>query len=243
MGATLAGLRAVAVPMHGGRLHLEAIDPNDAARALVLWSNSPSNPVGGLDDLAMAAAWGREHHVLVISDECYCEFTWDGSPHSILQSGLDGVLAVHSISKRSNLAGVRAGFYAGDPEIVAYLRLIRQHAGLMVPGPVQAAVAAAYGDDLHVFEQRDRYRRRLELLSSALHARGIDAPLPSGAFYLWVRRTGLDGWALARELAEVAGLLVSPGEFYGDQSADYVRVAVVQPDERLEQAARRLVQG
>ena len=138
MGAELAGCRAVAVPPPPGRLgglDLGAVDAGDAARALVLWSNSPSNPTGGLGDLGAEAAWGRAHGVPVFSDECYAEFTWDGSPRSVLQHGLDGVVAVHSLSKRSNLAGVRVGFYAGDAELVEFLRAVRQHAGLMVPGP------------------------------------------------------------------------------------------------------------
>ncbi len=243
MGATLAGLRAVPVPLHGGRLRLDLIAASDAKRALALWTNSPSNPTGGLDDLSLAAAWGRERGVLVVSDECYSEFTWSEPGHSILQSGLDGVVALHSISKRSNLAGVRAGFYAGDSEIVDYLKSVRQHAGLMVPAPVQAAVAEAYADDEHVNVQRQRYLHRLELLSAALSARGIDAPVPQGTFYLWVSRHGVDGWALARELAEVAGLLASPGEFYGADGASYVRIAVVQSDEKLQLAAHRLVEG
>ncbi len=241
MGATLAGLRSVPVPVVNGSLALESIDPADVARALLLWSNSPSNPTGDLDDLNAAAAWGRTHDVLVISDECYCEFTWSSPPRSILQSGTDGVLAVHSISKRSNLAGLRAGFYAGDPEITEYLRAVRQHAGFMVAAPVQAAVAAAYGDDTHVSEQRERYRRRLARVSRAMTERGIDAPMPEGTFYLWMRRRGVDGWSLARELAETAGLLTSPGELYGEAGAQFVRLAVVQPDERLELAVSRLV--
>jgi succinyldiaminopimelate transaminase len=243
MGATLAGLRAVAVPLVRGRLDLGAIDPADVARALVLWANSPSNPTGELDDLGALAAWGRESGVLVASDECYCEFTWASPPASILQHGPEGVLAVHSISKRSNLAGLRAGFYAGDPAVVAYLRAVRQHAGFMVAAPVQVAVAAAYGDDEHVERQRAIYLARLECLGAALRSRGIEAPTPAGTFYLWISRAGVDGWALARELAEVAGLLASPGELYGEAGRDHVRVAVVQPDERIALAASRLTAG
>ena len=102
---------------------------------MCLWVNTPGNPTGGLDDLAAAAALGRAHGVPVLSDECYVEFTWTGRPRTILESGLDGVLAVHSLSKRSNLAGLRVGCYAGDPDLVDYLREVRKHAGLMVPGP------------------------------------------------------------------------------------------------------------
>jgi succinyldiaminopimelate transaminase len=240
MGATLAGLRSVQVRVENGQLDLASISPSDIERALVLWSNSPSNPTGALDDLEEAAYWGRTHGVLVASDECYAEFTWAGRPRSILEHGLDGVLAVHSISKRSNLAGVRAGFYAGDREVVAFLRLVRQHAGLMVPGPVQAAVALAYGDDEHVERQRAIYLSRLQLLSDALGPFGVNAPMPDGSFYLWCSKEGLDGWDLAATLAEISGLIVSPGELYGDDGRDFVRIAVVQPDDRLRVAASRL---
>lgn len=240
MGATLAGLRAVRVVMKDGRLDLESIHSDDAKRALVLWSNSPSNPTGVLDDLEGVATWGRRHGVLVASDECYAEYTWEGRPRSILEHGLEGVLAVHSISKRSNFAGARAGFYAGDPETVAFLRLVRQHAGFMVPGPIQAAVTVAYQDDEHVNVQRAIYRTRLELMRDALASLDIHAPFPEGSFYLWFSKDGLDGWQLATLLAERSGLIVSPGELYGRDGSNFVRLAVVQPDERLALAAARL---
>lgn len=245
MGARLAGLEPVPVPVEGGRLDLDAIDDQVARRALMLWSNSPSNPTGDLDDLEAAAIWGRERSIPVLSDECYAEFTWADRPRTILEQGLEGVIAVHSLSKRSNLAGLRVGFYAGDPELVGYLRSVRQHAGLMVPGPAQRAGAVALSDDAHVDEQRRRYSDRLGLMAGALRAAGYDAELPDGTFYLWVpvpdRLT--DGWAMAAELAERAGLLVSPGDLYGPAGADHVRVAVVQPVEVLELAVERLAQG
>jgi succinyldiaminopimelate transaminase len=255
MGATLAGCRSVAVPMDDQwRLDLSAIDEADAARALCLWVNTPGNPAGGLDDLGAAAAWGRAHGVPVLSDECYIEFTWDAGDgtgprapvpgevpgRTILEHGTDGVLAVHSLSKRSNLAGVRAGFYAGEAELVAYLSELRKHAGFMVPGPVQAAAVVAFDDDRHVEEQRARYWARLELMRSVLAGIGVDAPLPGGAFYLWAPAPDGDAWALARFLATEGGALVSPGEFYGEAGAGHVRVAVVQPDERLSLVADRL---
>jgi aspartate/methionine/tyrosine aminotransferase len=155
-------------------------------------------------------------------------------------AGAEGVVAVHSLSKRSNLAGARVGFYTGDPDLVRYLSEVRKHAGFMVPGPVQAAAVAAFDDDSHVDEQRERYRGRLELLAAALAAVGVDCALPAGAFYLWVPAPGGDAWALARRLAAEAGAVVSPGEFYGPAGADHVRIAVVQPDERLALVAQRL---
>jgi succinyldiaminopimelate transaminase len=240
MGAILAGCRAVPVPAGAsGGLDLAAIDPVDAARALVLWVNSPSNPTGALDDLGAAAAWGRAHGVPVFSDECYVEFTWDGPARTILQHGTEGVIAVHSLSKRSNLAGLRVGCYAGDAELVAYLSEVRKHVGMMVPGPAQAAGAVALADDAHVQVQRDRYRRRLEQLADVLSRwAGVEVPLPQGGFYLWFDAG--DGWAFAERLAREGGALVSPGDFYGAGGSQFVRVAVVQPDDRIELVARRL---
>jgi succinyldiaminopimelate transaminase len=240
MGAILAGCRPVAVPPGAdGGLDVAAIDPADAARALLLWVNSPSNPTGALTDLAAAAAWGRANGVPVFSDECYVEFTWDQPAGTILQSGLDGVVAVHSLSKRSNLAGVRVGFYAGDAELVNYLKEVRKHAGLMVPGPAQAAGAVALADDEHVQVQRDRYRSRLERLAAVLSTWAqVEVPLPAGGFYLWFAAG--DVWQFADRLARVGGALVSPGDFYGAGGSHNVRVAVVQPDDRIELVARRL---
>jgi succinyldiaminopimelate transaminase len=243
MGATLAGARAVPVPeLPDGGLDLDAIDPADAERALLIWVNSPSNPTGLLTDLGRAAHWGRRRGVPVLSDECYAEFTWDGPPRTILESGTEGVVAVHSLSKRSNLAGVRAGFYAGDAELVTYLLDVRRHAGLMVPGPVQAGAVVALDDDTHVDDQRRRYDERLRFLAGALSDAGLPVDLPAGGFYLWVPvpHRFADGWAACEWLADEAGLLVSPGELYGSDGRDHVRVAVVQPMDRLELVVDRL---
>ena len=252
MGARLAGCRVVEVPVAGdGGLDLKAVDDEDAERALCLWVNSPSNPTGALTDLGAAAAWGRARDVPVLSDECYAEFTWQGAPASVVQHGSDGVLALHSLSKRSNLAGMRVGFYAGDAVLVQYLAELRKHAGLMVPGPVQAAAVVAWEDDAHVSVQRERYRRRLARLAAILGGSGLEVQLPAGGFYLWVpvpawadaqgAAEGRPGaWVLTTALAEAAGMLVSPGEFYGEQAAGFVRVAAVQPDERIELLSARL---
>ena len=253
MSAELAGCRSVGVPERaGGGLDFGSIDRTDAERALLLWVNSPANPTGSLTDLAEAAEWGRANGVPVFSDECYAEFTWSGEPSTILSSGSDGVVAVHSLSKRSNLAGCRVGFFAGDPDLVSYLAEVRRHAGLMVPGPVQYAATVALEDDEHVELQRGIYSRRLERLASVLEDAGLTAPLPDGAFYLWVP---VPAWAIAAApptenasaafvfaaaLAEAGGMLVSPGDLYGGHSADHVRIAVVQPDDRIELVAERL---
>jgi aspartate/methionine/tyrosine aminotransferase len=252
MGAELAGLQSVGVPERaGGGLDLSSIGEADAERALVLWVNSPANPTGSLTDLEEAAEWGRKRGVLVASDECYAEFTWAGAPSTILSSGSEGVVALHSLSKRSNLAGCRVGFFAGDPDLVAYLSEVRRHAGLMVPGPVQRASEVALDDDEHVDVQREVYSRRLKRVAEIFESVGLTAPLPDGAFYLWVPAPawaaeeasadrGSSGWVLARALAEAGGMLVSPGDLYGHQSDGYVRIAVVQPDDRIELVASRI---
>ena len=249
MGATLAGCRAVPVAVDEKfRIDLGSIERRDAERALCLWVNSPGNPAGALDDLAAAAAWGRDNGVLVASDECYAEFTWDGPPRTVLEHGTDGLLAVHSLSKRSNMAGVRAGFYAGDAALVHYLRECRKHAGCMVPGPAQAAAVAAWSDQDHVDEQAARYRRRLGLLAGIAALAGSGAELPGGAFYLWAPAPAGDAWAFADTIARRAGLIVSPGEFYCQQPdrsgphdpRQFVRMAAVQPVERLELVRQRL---
>ncbi|MFV0317690.1 MAG: aminotransferase class I/II-fold pyridoxal phosphate-dependent enzyme [Microthrixaceae bacterium] len=241
MGATLGGCRAVPVEMdEHWHLRLDSITEADAQRALCLWVNTPGNPAGGLDDLGAAARWGRERGVPVFSDECYAEFTWQGEPalpgmppgRTILEHGPDGVVAVHSLSKRSNLAGLRMGFYGGDAELVEYLSQVRKHAGFMVPGPVQAVGCSVLADQTHVDVQRARYAERLEEVGGLLAERGVDVAPPGGGFYLWVRAPRGDAWAFARELAGDLGVVGSPGEFYGPAATEYLRLAMVQTEEQ-----------
>jgi aspartate/methionine/tyrosine aminotransferase len=240
MGATLSGCRPVAVPMTAsGGIDISKISADDAKRALMIWMNSPSNPTGALDDMEAVVKWGRANNIPVFSDECYVEFTWQGKPTTALQYGTEGVIALHSLSKRSNLAGLRVAFYAGDADIVHYLKEVRKHAGLMVPGPAQAAGVVALNDVEGVKVQAQVYRRRLERTAQVLSkwsGRTID--LPAGGFYLWFDAT--DGWEFAERLATEGGALVSPGDFYGEGGSNNVRVAVVQPDDRIELLAQRL---
>lgn len=250
MGATLAGCRAVAVPLDSSwHLDVGAITKADADRALLLWVNEPGNPTSSVATskyLQSVAEWGRQHGVIVASDECYVEYAPE--PASILESGLDGVLALHSLSKRSNLAGMRVGFYAGDEDLVSYLVETRKHAGLMVPSPMQAAAIAALADERHVDDQRARYAERRAFTRDALAHRGLVHDGGSCLFYLWMRdeddaRSGRDGWAIATELAQDGGLLVSPGDLYGPAGADHVRIALVQPRERLALAFDRMARA
>jgi aspartate/methionine/tyrosine aminotransferase len=251
MGARLARCRAVAVaPGSDGRLDLSSIAESDAERALCLWVNSPGNPGGQLEDLEAVATWGRKREIPVFSDECYAEFSWASPGRTILEHGHSGVVAVHSLSKRSNLAGLRVGVFAGDPELVAYLAAVRRHAGFMVPGPVQHAAAVALSDDAHVDRQRAVYLERLQFFSGRLAEAGVPVGLPGGAFYLWVpvpaRFAGDAGspsraFALSGHFAASGGFISSPGDAYGPAGAGFVRLAMVQPMERLELAADRLL--
>jgi aspartate/methionine/tyrosine aminotransferase len=249
MGALLAGLRPVPVPVdEHWHLDLARVGPADAARAIVLWLNDPSNPTGvtaSSAQMVAAVAWARERGIVVASDECYAEFTYDDAgeeaePVTALRAGSAGVLAVHSLSKRSNMAGLRSGFVAGDRALVGYLGEVRKHGGLMMPAPVQAATAAALHDDAHVVEQRARYARRRAVVLPALEARGLVHDGGPSTFYLWLRDpdSARDGWAIADDLA-ATGLVVAPGDFYGTASADHVRVALTLTDEQVELVAKR----
>jgi aspartate/methionine/tyrosine aminotransferase len=244
MGAILAGCRAVPVALDSHwHLDLSSISEADAGRALLLWVNEPGNPTSSVatrEQLAATAAWARERGIIVAADECYAEYAPE--PVTILSTGLSDVLAMHSLSKRSNLAGMRIGFYAGDAELVEYLVETRKHAGLMVPVPMQAAAVAALGDDDHVNVQRARYAERRAFALDALAPLGLVHDGGPCSFYLWLRdnEAADDGWEIAAELAQTAGLLVAPGDLYGAAGADHVRVALVQPRERFELAFDRL---
>lgn len=241
MGAELAHGRAVPVRLdEAGQMCLDEIAPDDIARASLLWVNSPGNPTGALQDLEAVANWGRSNGIPVISDECYIEYTWSAPADTIVNYGTEGVLAVHSLSKRSNLAGVRAGFYAGDPELVHWCGEMRKHTGMMVPGPSQFAAAVALRDQEHVVIQRERYERRMLAMIDVLALLGVDASMPDGGFYLWAPAPE-GSWQLTERLADTVGLIVSPGEFYGEDGDGFVRVAVVQSDEAIELLRDRAV--
>jgi succinyldiaminopimelate transaminase len=237
VGARIAGCRSIACD------DLEELGDDEPA---LVWLNSPSNPTGAVlsaQTLGERVAWARDRGAVVASDECYGEFGWEVDPISVLHPAVShgsyrNLLAVHSLSKRSNLAGYRAGFVAGDPPLVAELLAIRKHAGMIVPGPVQEAMIDLLADHDHVEVQRQRYAARRRLLRSALDEAGFTIEHSEGSLYLWASRgeqcqTTVAG--LARQ-----GILVAPGDFYGPAGARHVRLALTAPDERIEAAARRL---
>ncbi len=237
VGALLAGAGVLATdsPLSAGALDVPLV-----------WLNSPANPTGAMltvDNLRAVVSWARERGAVVASDECYLECAWEAEPVSVLDESvnggsLDSIIAVHSLSKRSNMAGYRAAFVAGDPRLVAELREVRRHAGVMVSAPVQAAMRAALDDDGHIEEQRERYLERRGLMRRALEGAGFRIDHSEGSLYLWATRTepcmNTVSWLCER------GILVAPGDFYGPAGAQHVRVALTATDERVDSAASRL---
>jgi aspartate/methionine/tyrosine aminotransferase len=189
-------------------------------------------------------AWARASGAVLASDECYLDLGFDAAPVSVLHPEIagrshDGLLAVYSLSKRSNLAGYRAGFVAGDPALVAALLEVRKHAGMIVPAPVQAAMTAALGDDSHAAEQLARYARRRGVLRPAIEQAGWAVTHSEAGLYMWAAHPDHDCWESVAVLSEI-GILVSPGEFYGRAGIGHIRVALTATDERIAAAAARL---
>ncbi len=237
VGARLAGATVIAADS------LTQLGPRNPA---LIYLNSPSNPTGrvlGVDHLRKVVAWARERGTLIASDECYLGLGWSEQPMSVLHPDVcegdhTGLLAVHSLSKTSSLAGYRAGFVAGDERVVAELLAVRKHAGMMVPGPVQAAMRAALDDDEHQRAQRERYERRRAVLVEAFRSAGFSIEHSQAGLYLWATRgepcRDTVDWLAQR------GILVAPGDFYGAAGSRYVRVAMTATDERVAAAAERL---
>ena len=239
VGARLAGATPVGTD---GLLSLGPAAPK------IVWVNSPSNPTGKVlpaEHLRKVVAWARGRGAIVVSDECYLEFGWDERhpATSILHPDVcdgshEGLLAVNSLSKRSNMAGYRAGFVTGDIALVRRMLEVRKHGGLIVPAPVQAAMTVALDDDAHVDEQRARYARRRAVLREAFERHGFRIDHSEASLYLWATRDE-PCWDTVAHLASL-GILVAPGEFYGPAGARHVRIAFTATDERVAAAAARL---
>jgi succinyldiaminopimelate transaminase len=242
VGARLAGAKPVAAD------GLVSLGPQLGSEPVRLyWLNSPSNPTGRVlpgEHLRKVVAWARERRAVIASDECYISLAFTEHPLSVLHPDVcggshQGLLAVHSLSKRSNMAGYRFGFVTGDPALVAELLEIRKHAGMIVPGPVQAAAVAALNDDAHADAQQARYAARRAALLPALEAAGWAVDHSQAGLYLWAAHPGRDCRESVAALAE-AGILVAPGSIYGRSGARHVRVALTATDERIAAAAERL---
>lgn len=215
-------------------------------RPKLTWLNSPSNPTGKVlpvEHLRKVVAWARERDAIVASDECYLSLAWEAEPVSVLHPSVhdgrvDGLLALHSLSKSANLASYRAGFITGDPKLVKQLLEIRKHAGMIMPRPVQEAMAAALADDEAAAEQRARYARRRLVLRKALQDNGFEISHSEAGLYLWSSR-GEPALDTVAWLAE-RGILVAPGTFYGPSGGKHVRIALTATDERIDAAVERL---
>ena len=246
IGARLAGATPVAV---------DPTDPSSWPDAALVYLNSPGNPDGHVmstDELRAVVAWARSHGAVVVSDECYAALPWsepyvsEGVPSlldtDVCDGDASGLLVLYSLSKQSNLAGYRGALIYGDPALVAPIVSVRKHSGLMVPAPVQHAMAVALHDTEHVERQRSVYAVRRALLLEALTDVGLDVDPDSAAgLYLWVADPAnpTDSWALVNRLAEL-GILVAPGNFYGTAAHGRVRVALTATDERIQAAASRI---
>ena len=246
IGARLAGATPVAV---------DPTDPSSWPDAALVYLNSPGNPDGHVmstDELRAVVAWARSHGAVVVSDECYAALPWsepyvsEGVPSlldtDVCEGDASGLLVLYSLSKQSNLAGYRGALIYGDPALVAPIVSVRKHSGLMVPAPVQHAMAVALNDTEHVERQRSVYAVRRALLLETLTDVGLDVDPDSAAgLYLWVADPAnpTDSWALVNRLAEL-GILVAPGDFYGTAAHGRVRVALTATDERIQAAASRI---
>ena len=242
----------LAYPTYGAGAHLAGAtpvataDPTTLDRAELAWVNSPGNPhgrVATVEELRAVVAWARATGTLLASDECYLELGWEAEPVSLLDPRVcdgdhRGLLVCYSLSKQSNLAGYRAGFLAGDPEVIARLVEVRKHAGMIVPRPVQAVIAAVVADDAHVAEQKERYRARRTTLRTAVESAGLRVDHSEGGLYLWCTR-GAQDWDTVADLARV-GILAAPGSFYGPTGDRHVRLALTATDASIAAAAERL---
>jgi succinyldiaminopimelate transaminase len=238
MGARVAGAKILA-----------SDNPADwPANTKLVWINSPGNPTGSVLDVAslrLAVERAREIGAVLASDECYGELGWGGVAvpslldQDVTDGNRSGLLALYSTSKQSNLAGYRAALVAGDASLIQELLLARKHLGLIVPGPIQAALSAVLGDDDHVVAQKERYRARRDLLKAAVLEAGFRIDHSEAGLYLWVTKN-LDSWTTLDWFAE-RGILVAPGTFYGDAGAQHVRVALTVSDDQARDASARIV--
>ena len=247
ISARLAG--ATAIPV-------DPTDPDSWPQAQLVWLNSPGNPDGhvlSLEQLRAVVRWARSNDAIVISDECYAALAWEepyvshGVPSLLDERVCDGdpssLIVLYSLSKQSNLAGYRAALMYGDPKLLAPVIEVRKHAGMMVPAPVQAAMQCALGDTEHVQAQREIYARRRAQLVDAVAATGLERDGDSAAgLYLWVRdpRGVMNSWDLVAAFAK-RGIVVAPGDFYGEAGVGFVRIALTASDERIAAACQRLV--
>jgi succinyldiaminopimelate transaminase len=238
-GAVFAGKQVIELPLHEENGYLPALQGIDWDRVAILWLNYPNNPTGATAPLSFyeeAASRARAHGFVLASDEAYSELFFGDAPESALQvRDRSNVVVFNTLSKRSSMPGYRSGFVAGDPELVAALKKYRPNVGVAPPEFFQRAAIAAWNDDAHVDEVRERYRAKREAILPALEAMGMRSAGGDATFFLWLE--GSD--ALAAEWLE-SGVIVAPGSYFGPAGEGYLRLALVPPLEACERALSRL---
>ena len=233
---------------------LDALDEALLARSIACYIASPSNPQGAVADrayLERLANLARRFGFLVFADECYCEIYSDEAPAGMLEAGgpdFANVVVFHSLSKRSNLPGLRVGFAAGDRRFLAPYLELRNIAAPQVPTPAQHVAIAAYGDEAHVEENRKLYSAKFDLADQIVGGRyGYERP--AGGFFLWLDISKYGGSEMVtKKLWAEAGVRVVPGRYLAREQNDgsnpgegYIRVAMVQDKEATAEALHRLV--
>lgn len=216
------------------------IDAKSWPTADLAWINSPSNPTGQVQsdsEILATINWVRNNGSVIASDECYLSFSKEAKSILSLTGGNnEGVLAVHSLSKRSNLAGYRAAFVIGDSKLIDQIRQIRKHAGLIVPLPVQQAMIAALSDNNHAIEQAERYEKRRIKLITALSKAGFTIEHSQAGLYIWCSKNE-DCYKTVDWFANL-GVLVTPGSFYGSEK--FIRIALTATDESIDLVVERI---
>jgi len=241
-GALFAGGEVATVPLLEGNGFLPDLDAVDFwDRLAVFWVNYPNNPtaaVASLDFYERLGELARRHGFLLASDEAYSELWFESPPPSALQlADRTNVLVFNTLSKRSSMTGYRSGFAAGDPELIAALRAFRPTVGTAPQEFVQLASIAAWGDEAHVEETRERYGRKRELVAGALERKAVRIAGKAATMYLWVAvPAGETSESFAGRLLE-HGVVVAPGAYLGAAGEGYVRFALVPSVEDCERAA------
>jgi acetylornithine aminotransferase len=243
--ARFAGAEPYLAPLRsedGWRFVPERVPDEVWGRTALLWLNTPHNPTGStmdLDSLGRVAALARRHGFWVIADEAYAELYFGAAPPSMLECGLENVVALHTLSKRSAMTGYRSGFIAGDPRLIAVLRKFRPNVGVATPDFVQSAAIAAWNDDAHAADQRAKYAAKRALFLDWFARRGWRVEAGEATFYLWVKVPGGDDVAFVERLLGL-GLVILPGSYLGAAGAGYIRFALVPTLEECREAIARL---
>jgi acetylornithine aminotransferase len=226
----------------GWRFAPERVPEEVWRRTALLWLNTPHNPTGSMLDLPAlerVAGLARRHGFWVIADEAYAELFFGATPSSMLECGLENVVALHTLSKRSAMSGYRSGFIAGDPRLIAALRRFRPNVGVATPDFVQAAAIAAWNDDAHAADQRAKYAAKRALFLDHFARRGWRVEASEATFYLWLAAPGGDDVAFVERLLRI-GLVVLPGSYLGEAGAGFVRFALVPTLAGCHEAIERL---